>query len=331
MRTPIKAVLAAALGCALTLTAAVPAQAQTDNYPSRPISLVVPFAAGGPTDVVARMISVSMSKTLGQTVVVENRPGAGGTIAAALVANAQPNGYTFLIHHNGMGTAPALYRKLPYDPLKDFEYVTQVVDVPMTLIGRKDLPPNNFQELLVYLKANADKINLANAGLGAVSHLCGVLLSQALDLKLTTVPYQGTGPAMTALRGGEVDLLCDQTTQTTPQINAGTVKLYGVTTTERLPTMPNTPTLAEQGLTGFQMVVWHGVYAPKGTPKDVSAKFGEAVRVSLKDPAVIQRMTELGAVIVPEAKQTPEGLQTWLKQETDRYGPVLKAAGQFAD
>ena len=200
MKTPLKALLGAAIGSALVTTALPQAHAQADAYPSRPISLIVPFAAGGPTDVVARMISVSMTKTLGQTVVVENRPGAGGTIAATLVARAKPDGYSMLIHHNGMATAPALYRKLPYDPLSDFEYVTQVVDVPMTLIGKKDLPPNSFAELTAYLKPNADKINLANAGLGAVSHLCGVMLVQALGVKLTTVPYQGTGPAMNALR-----------------------------------------------------------------------------------------------------------------------------------
>lgn len=331
MKTPLKALLGVAVGCALTMAALPQARAQADAYPSRPISLIVPFAAGGPTDVVARMISVSMTKTLGQTVVVENRPGAGGTIASTLVARAKPDGYSMLIHHNGMATAPALYRKLPYDPLNDFEYVTQVVDVPMTLIAKNDLPPKTFAELRTYLKANADKLNLANAGLGAVSHLCGVMLLQALDTKLTTVPYQGTGPAMTALRGGEVDLLCDQTTQTVPLIQAGVVKMYGVTASERLPSMPDAPTLAEQGLKDFQMVVWHGIYAPKGTPKDVTAKFGDAVRVALKDPAVVKRMAELGAVIVPEIKQTPEGLQTWLKQETARYAPVLKAAGQFAD
>ena len=331
MKTPLTALLSAAVGCALAMTALPRAHAQADAYPSRPISLIVPFAAGGPTDVVARMISVSMTKTLGQTVVVENRPGAGGTIASTLVARAKPDGYTMLIHHNGMATAPALYRKLPFDPLSDFEYVTQVVDVPMTLIGKSDLPPKTFAELSTYLKANADKVNLANAGLGAVSHLCGVMLVQALGVKLTTVPYQGTGPAMNALRGGEVDLLCDQTTQTTPLIQAGLVRMYGVTASERLPSLPDSPTLAEQGLKDFQMVVWHGIYAPKGTPKDVTAKFREALRVALKDPVVVKRMTELGAVIVPESKQSPEGLQTWLKQEIDRYGPVLKAAGQFAD
>lgn len=309
--------------------ASAPAFAQT--YPTKPITLVVPFAAGGPTDVVARVLGAAMTKTLNQTVLVENRTGAGGTIAASFTARAQPDGYTFLIHHNGMATAPALYRKLPYNPLTDFEYVGQVIDVPMTLVGRKDLPAKDFPELLTYLKAQGDKVNLAHAGLGAVSHLCGVLFRQAVGANLTTVPYQGTGPAMTAILGGQVDLLCDQTTSTTPYLKANSVKLYGVTTPERLKTLPDAPTLAEQGLKGFNMVVWHGIYAPKGTPKEAIVKFGDALKAALKDPSVMQKMQELGAVIVPEAKQTPAGLQTWLAQETQRYGPIIKAAGQFAD
>ena len=262
---------------------AMPVAAQP--YPSKPITLVVPFAAGGPTDVVARTLSAAMTKSLNQTVVVENKTGAGGTIAAAYVARAAADGYTFLIHHNGMATAPALYRKLNYNPLTDFEYVSQVIDVPMTLLGRKDLPAKDFKELL----------------------------------------------AMNALLGSQVDLLCDQTTSTTQHIKAGSVKLYGVTTLSRLKTLPDAPTLAEQGLKGFEVVVWHGIYAPKGTPKEAIEKFGAALRAALKDPAVTQQMNELGAVIVPEAKQTPAGLQAWLAQETTRYAPVIKAAGQFAD
>ena len=300
-------------------------------YPEREIKLVVPFTAGGPTDVVARLLGASMSKTLGQSVVIENKVGAGGTIAAAYTARATPDGYTFLIHHNGMGTAPALYRKLSFNPLSDFEYVSQVIDVPMTLVGRKDFPPKDFKELVAYLKANGEKVNIAHAGLGAVSHLCSVLVRQAIGVDMTTIPFSGTGPALNALLGGQVDLLCDQTTSTTPQIKAGTVKLYGVTTATRLKTMPEVPTLAEQGLTGFQMVVWHGVYAPKGTPKVAIDTFGRALSAALKDPAVLAKLTELGSVVVPDEKQTPAGLQTWLQQETLRYGPVIKAAGQFAD
>jgi tripartite-type tricarboxylate transporter receptor subunit TctC len=321
--------LAAVLSAAAALLA--PAAATAQSYPARPINLVVPFAAGGPTDVVARMLGAAMAKTLGQTVVIENKIGAGGTIAAAAVARAAPDGYTFLIHHNGMGTAPALYRKLSYNPLTDFEYVSQVIDVPMTLVGRKDLPAKDFKELLAYLKANAAKVNLAHAGLGAVSHLCGMLFRQAVGVDLTTVPYQGTGPAMNALLGGQVDLLCDQTTSTTPFIKAGSVNLYGVTTASRLKTLPDTPTLAEQGLANFQVVVWHGIYAPKGTPREAVEKFGAALRAALKDPSVAARLAELGAVVPPDDKLTPAGLQSWLQQETQRYAPVIKAAGQFAD
>ncbi|MFT3799970.1 MAG: tripartite tricarboxylate transporter substrate binding protein BugD [Burkholderiaceae bacterium] len=305
--------------------------AHAQAFPEKPITLVVPFAAGGPTDVVARTLAVSMSRTLGQSVMVENKTGAGGTIAAAHVARSAPNGYTLLIHHNGMATAPTLYRKLAYDPLTDFEYVGQVVDVPMTMLGRKDLPPQNLTELVAYVKSNKDKINLANAGLGAVSHLCGMLFQQAVGTELTTVPFQGTAPAMTALMGGQVDLLCDQTTQTLPQIKADRVKLYGVTTTQRIPALPDTPTLDENGLKGFQMVVWHGIYAPKGTPPDVLAKLTAALQTALKDPAVAQRIADLGAVIVPEAKQTPAGLHDWLKAEIDRLGPLIRKAGVYAD
>ena len=324
-RTLLRAAAAALLGLGL----ASAGLAQT--YPSKPITWVVPFAAGGPTDVVARLLGASMSKTLGQTVVIENKVGAGGTIAAAYTARATPDGYTFLIHHNGMGTAPALYRKLSFNPLTDFEYVSQVIDVPMTLVGRKDFPAKDFKELVTYLKANGDKVNIAHAGLGAVSHLCSVLVRQAIGVDMTTIPFSGTGPALNALLGGQVDLLCDQTTSTTPQIKAGNVKLYGVTTSSRLKTMPEVPTLAEQGLSGFQMVVWHGVYAPKGTPKAAIDTFGRALSTALKDPNVVAKLAELGSVVVPEDKQTPAGLQTWLQQETQRYGPVIKAAGQFAD
>ena len=311
------------------LLASLGANAQT--YPSRPITLVVPFAAGGPTDVVARSLSIPMSKALGQTVLIENKVGAGGTLAAGAVARAAPDGYTFLIHHNGMATAPALYRKLAYNPLTDFEYISQAVDVPMTLVARKDLPAKNLPELLVYLKANGDKVNLAHAGLGAVSHLCGMVFRQAVGVDLTTVPYSGTGPAMQALLGGQVDLLCDQTTQTVPQIKAGSVRFYGVTTAQRIKALPDAPTLAEQGLKGFEVVVWHGIYAPKGTPKEMTEKVNAAVRAALKDPVVMARMAELGAEIVPDAKLTPDGLRSWLKQETERWGPVIKAAGVYAD
>lgn len=318
------------LALLLGLAAATVAQAQ-GTWPSKPIALVVPFAAGGPTDVVARTLAASMTKSLGQTVVVENKLGAGGNVAAAYVAKAPNDGYTFFIHHNGMATSTALYRKLSYDALKDFEYVSQAVEVPMTLLARKDFPASNFQELVTYVKANKDKINLATAGLGAVSQLCGMMFQRAIGVNLTEVPFQGTGPAMNALLGGQVDVMCDQTTQTVPQIKAGTVKLYGVTTKNRVKVLPTAPTLHEQGLKDFEVVVWHGVYAPKGTPRAVVDRMNAAVRAALKDPDVVKRMDDLGAEIVPDATNTPEALQAHLKNEIDKWGPVIKAGGKFAD
>ncbi len=316
---------------AAALLLAAPWAAAQQAYPSRSITLVVPFAAGGPTDVVGRSLAAVMSKSLGVSVVVENKLGAGGTLAAGAVAKATPDGYTFLIHHNGMATAPGLYRKLAYNPLTDFEYVGQVVDVPMTLLGRKDLPPNTAPELFAWVKANAAKATLAHAGLGAVSQLCGMLFQQAMGVELTTIPYQGTAPALNALLGGQVDILCDQTTQTLQHIKAGTVKLYGVTTRERIKSLPDAPTLEESGLKGFEVKVWHGIYAPKGTPAAIVDRFAVALRVALKDPTIVARMTELGAEIVPEAKQTPEGLRSWLKPEIDKWGALIRAAGSYAD
>ena len=309
---------------------AAPALAQA-TFPDRPISLVVPFAAGGPTDVVARMIAIPMSKALGQTVLVDNTVGAGGTIAATKVARATPNGYTIFIHHMGMSTAPALYKKLAFDPMKDFEYIGQVVDVPMTLLARKDFPAANFTELQAYLKANTNKVSLANAGLGAVSHLCGLLFMSQIGVELNTIPYKGTGPAMNDLLGGQVDLLCDQTTQTVPLIKDGRVKVYGVTTLKRLSALPNVPTLDEQGLKGFEVKVWHGIYAPKGTPSPVLEKINMALRAALQDPMVKQRLTELSSDIPPMDKVTPAGLKTHLEAEIAKWGPVIKKAGIYAD
>ncbi|QDL37380.1 tripartite tricarboxylate transporter substrate binding protein BugD [Rhodoferax sediminis] len=300
-------------------------------YPEKPVILVVPFAAGGPTDVVARMIAIPMGKALGQSVLIENTVGAGGTIAATRVARAAPNGYTIFLHHIGMATAPALYRKLSFDPLKDFEYVGQVVDVPMTLLARKDFPANNFDELLSYVRTNKDKVSLANAGLGAVSHLCGLMFMSQIGVELNTIPYKGTGPAMNDLLGGQVDLLCDQTTQTMPMIKEGRLKVYGVTTLKRLGSLPNVATLDEQGLKGFEVKAWHGMYAPKGTPAPVMDKLNAALRVAMLDPMVKQRMNDLSSDIVPADKMTPAGLRTHLEAEIGKWGPVIKKAGIYAD
>jgi tripartite-type tricarboxylate transporter receptor subunit TctC len=328
MHTKLKFIALAALA-AFTVGGAATAQAQA--FPDKPIIMVVPFAAGGPTDVVARMLAVPMGKSLGQTVLVENTVGAGGTIAATRVARATPNGYTIFLHHMGMATAPALYKKLNFDPLKDFEYVGQVLDVPMTLLARKDFPANNFKELKDYVTANKDKVSMANAGLGAVSHLCGLLFQSQIGVDLNTIPYKGTGPAMNDLLGGQVDLLCDQTTQTVPMIKDGRVKVYGVTTLKRLSALPNVPTLDEQGLKGFEVKVWHGLYAPKGTPVPVIDKINVALRAALQDPMVVQRMAELSSDIPPSDKITPAALKSHLEAELAKWGPVIKKAGIYAD
>ena len=307
----------------------LPALAQ--GFPDKSITMVIPFAAGGPTDVVARMLAIPMGKTLGQSVVVENTVGAGGTIAATKVARATPNGYTIFLHHMGMSTAPALYRKLSFDPLKDFEYIGQVVDVPMTLLARKDFPASNLQELLTYVKANKDKVSLANAGLGAVSHLCGLLFMSSIGVDLTTVPYKGTGPAMNDLLGGQVDLLCDQTTQTVPMIQEGRVKVFGTTTLQRLSALPNVSTLDEQGLKGFEVKVWHGMYAPKGTPPDALQKLNAALRTALQDPVVVKRLEGLSSEIPPLDKISPQGLKSHLEAEIAKWGPVIRKAGVYAD
>ena len=300
-------------------------------FPTKSVSVVVPFAAGGPTDVVARLIAIPMGKALGQAVVVENAVGAGGTIAAAKVARAPADGYTVFLHHMGMSTAPALYRKLSFDPLKDFEYIGQVVDVPMTMLARKDFPAKDFKELQAYLKANGKKVSLANAGLGAVSHLCGLLFMSQLGVELNTIPYKGTGPAMNDLLGGQVDLLCDQTTQTVPMIKDGRVKVYGVTTTKRLSALPDVPTLDEQGMKGFEVKVWHGMYAPKGTPPEVLAKLNAALKTAMADPQVKGRLAELSSDIPSADKISPAGLKTHLEAEIAKWGPVIKKAGIYAD
>ncbi len=310
-------------------TLAAPAAAQ--SYPTRPVTIVVPFAPGGPTDIVARSLAQAMEKSLGGNVIVENKPGAGGTLAVADVARAPADGYRLLVHHIGMSTAPALYRKLPFDPLKDFEYIGLINDVPMTLLVRPGLPVNSIKELTAYVKANRDKVTLANAGLGAASHLCGLLFQQAIATDLTTVPYKGTAPAMADLLGGQVDILCDQTTQTTPQILSGKLRALAITSPRRLETLKDVPTAAEAGLPGFELSVWHGMYAPKGTPKPVVDKIVASMQVALKDPDLVRRFTELGSVIESPDRQTPDALAKYLKSEIDKWAPIIKKAGEYAD
>jgi tripartite-type tricarboxylate transporter receptor subunit TctC len=315
-------------GCAM-LAFALGAFAQ--GYPTRAVTMVVPYAAGGPTDTVARVLAQAMSKSIGQTVIVENRPSSGGILGPEMVKNAKPDGYTILIHHIGMATIPTLYRNLGFNPLTDFEYIGLVNDVPMTIIARQTLPPKTLQELIAYIKANKEKISYANAGVGAASHLCGMLFMSAINTDVLTVPYKGTGPAMNDLIGGQVDFMCDQTTSTTGQIKAGKVKVYGVTSKQRVPSLPDIPTLDEQGLKGAEVTIWHALYAPKGTPKPVIDKLVSAMQAALKDPGVTQKFTELGAVTVPVDKQNPQALQAHLKAEIDKWAPIIKKAGVFAD
>ena len=302
--------LAGFVVCFLVL---IVSQARAQEYPNKVITMVVPFAAGGPTDTVARLLGVPMTKTLKQQIIVENVGGAGGTIAANRVAKAAPDGYTILIHHIGMATAPALYRKLPYNPMTDFEPIGLINEVPMTLVAKKDFPAKDLKELIAYVKANKEKVNYANAGLGAASHLCGMLFMTAIQTEVTTVPYSGTGPAMNDLLGGQVDFMCDQTTNTTSQIKAGKIKVYGVTTKNRVPSLPNVPTMDEAGLEGFEVAVWHALYAPKGTPKPVIDKLTKALQEALQDATVKQRFADLGTEPVAADRATPEALRKHLR------------------
>ena len=304
------------------------------EYPEKPITIVVPFAAGGPTDKVARDLAEAMRKPLGnQSVIIDNVGGAGGTLGASKVAHAPNDGYTLLLHHIGISTAPALYRNLPYKTLDDFEYLGMINEVPMTLIGKPSLPASNYAELRKWIDANKGKINLANAGLGAASHLCGLLFQSSMKVEMQTVPYKGTAPAMNDLLGGQVDLMCDQSTNTSGQIASGAVKAYAVTTSHRLttPALKNLPTLDESGLKGFNVTIWHALYAPKGTPKVALDKINAALKVALKDPEFVKREEALGAVIITDARINGPEHKKFVEAEIAKWGPIIKAAGQYAD
>jgi len=316
--------------------AALTGGAQAADFPikDKPITIVVPFAAGGPTDRVARDLAESMRKPLGGVIVViDNAAGAGGTIASNKVAKAVPDGHTLFLHHIGMATSPALYRKLPYDTLEDFEYLGMVNEVPMTLIARPNMPANNFKELSAWITQQKGAVNLGNAGLGAASHLCGLLFQSALKVDMTTVPYKGTAPAMTDLMGGQIDLLCDQTTNTTSQIEGKKVKAFAVTTAKRLttPALKDLPTLQEAGLKDFEVTIWHGLYAPKGTPAEVVTKINNALKVALKDPEFIKKEEALGAVVVNDKRVAPADHKKFVAAEIAKWGPIIKAAGIYAD
>ncbi|WP_296105504.1 tripartite tricarboxylate transporter substrate-binding protein [uncultured Agrobacterium sp.] len=324
----LKSVTGAVAAAAVSLFAL---SAAAQDYPGRNITMVVPFSAGGPTDTVARLVAESMSKDLGQQIIVENVGGAGGTLGAGRVASADPDGYTILLHHIGMATSDTLYRKLAYKTLDAFDYVGLVTEVPMTILSRKNLETKDLKGLIDYAKANKDTVTVANAGIGAASHLCGMLFMSAIQTPLVTVPYKGTGPAMTDLLGGQVDIMCDQTTNTTKQIQGGTVKAYAVTTPARLSVLPDVPTATEAGLPNFEVGIWHGIYTPKGTPTAVNERLSKSLQVALKDQNVAARFAELGTTPSPETDATPAALKAKLESEIARWKPVIESAGQYAD
>jgi tripartite-type tricarboxylate transporter receptor subunit TctC len=319
--------LAGACIAALSSLGAVVALAQSQNYPTRSITMIVPFAAGGPTDVVARIVTAPMAQTLGQSIIIENVVGAGGTTATTRAARAVNDGYTLITGHMGTHAASVpLYPNLAYHPEKDFEPVALLAGTPILILARKDFPPKDLKEFVAYVKANADKVNAAHAGVGSVSHVSCQLLNSLLDIKPVGVPFNGTGPAMNALVGGQVDYMCDQIVNAVPQINAGTIKAYAVATPERNPSLPNVPTTAEAGLPAFQAQAWNAIFAPKGTPAPILARLNAAAAKALDDEGVRKRLLELGSVIPGPADRTPEALATLVKNEIAKWTPVLKPA-----
>jgi len=323
----------------LIVAAATAIFANAQTFPGgRPISMVVPFAAGGPTDLVARQLGEAMRKAMGggANFVVENAAGAGGTIGATKVARAVPDGHTLLLHNIGMAAGPALYKNIQYKPLEDFEFLGLVNEVPMTLIGKPQLPANTYRDFETYIKANAGKLNIAHAGLGSASHLCSLMWQSAVKASeaMTTIPYSGTGPAMNALLGGQVDLMCDQTTNTTQQIESGRVKAFAVTTAKPLSNnklLKDYPTLREMGLKNFELTIWHGLYAPKGTPPAVLKQINDALKVALKDPDFMKKQDALGAVVVADNRVEPAAHKAFVAAEMAKLKPVIEAAKQFAD
>ena len=314
------------IGGALVFVGLSALAAEAQDYPNRPITIIVPFAAGGPSDTLARNLGSTMSATLKQQVIIEN-VGGSVTLGIARASRAQPDGYTVLLTHVGIATAPFLYKHLPYDTVNDFEPIGRVADVPMALVAKKTLPPNNLKEFIAYAKANKDKLTYGHAGAGSSSHLCGLLFMNAIGTEFTTIPYKGNGPAMNDLVGGQIDFMCDQTSTTTQQIQGGTIKVYGVTSKTRVPSLPELPTLDEQGMKGFEVVIWYGMWAPRGTPKPALDKLNGALRMAVQDTTFDARMADLGAVPAPLSNTAPEPLRAHLKSEIETWGPVIKKSG----
>jgi len=311
----------------LASLSALPAHAQAQPYPSRAITMIVPFAAGGPTDVISRIVTGHMAQTLGQSIIIENVVGAGGTTATTRAARAANDGYTLITGHMGTHAAAVpLYPSLAYHPEKDFEPVSLLAGTPILILARKDFAPKDLKEFIAYVKANESKVNAAHAGVGSVSHVSCQLLNSILDIKPTGVPFNGTGPAMNALVGGQVDYMCDQIVNAVPQINGGTIKAYAVATPARNPSLPDLPTTTEAGLPAFQAQAWNAIFAPKGTPAPIIEKLNAAAAKALDDENVRKRLLDLGSVIPGPADRTPEALAALVKSEIAKWTPVLKPA-----
>jgi tripartite-type tricarboxylate transporter receptor subunit TctC len=315
---------------AFALTASFAATgAFAQAWPSKPITLVVPFAPGGPSDVIARLVGEHMGRTLGQSVVVENVAGAGGTAGAARVASAAPDGYTILIHHVALKAAPALYNNLRYDTLNAFETIGTVNTGPMVITGKLPLPPTNAREFFAWAKGQGDKITAAHAGVGSNSHICTILLGQALGTKPTMVAYRGTGPAMNDLVAGQVDVLCDQSTTAIPQIQGQKIKAFAVTSPQRLDVLPDVPTAREAGV-DVELTIWHGLYAPKGAPAEALTRLHAALQAALDDRAVRERFASFGTTVFPAAQRSREGHRALFEAEVAKIGKALRDAGVAA-
>ena len=319
------------LAATASLTISAQGAAAAEAYPSRTVTLIVPYAAGGASDTVARIMAESMSQTLGEQMIVENVGGASGTIGAARVARADPDGYTIMLHTPSHATNTLLFRKLPYDPAAAFQPLGVVTETPMTVVGKADLPPNSAGELFDHIRTNKDRITIGNAGLGGPSHLCGMLMMSMLDSPMTPVSYKGVGPAMIDLLGGQIDLMCDQATNTISHIRSGKIKAYAVTTRSRIPELPDLPTLDEAGLKGFETTVWHGLYAPAGVSKEVVDRIVGALQAAVQDPQAQKRLADLATVAVAPERATPDALQTTYRAEIAKWEPLVKAAGVYAD
>lgn len=315
-----------AMAASLALSGGFAADAAAQGaYPDRPITMMVPAAAGGPSDTIARLVAQAMSANLGQQVIIENMGGAGGSLGAGKVASAKPDGYTVLLYHIGVATFAALYPNLPYKP-SELESIGLVTEAPMTIVARTDLPPANAVDMLAFVKKEGEKLTFGTAGVGAASHLCDLLFMRALEVKITLVPYKGTGPAMTDLVGKRIDMMCDQATNTASQIAAGQIKAYAVTARERIPVFKELPTLQEAGLKGFDMSAWHGIWAPKGTPDAIRQKLSASLQAALKDPIVIERFASLGTTPVAAELATPAAMDKHFKSELKLWGEIIAKA-----